>query len=141
MNVYCDTSLLVAAIAPEAATRRVHEWLERQDAGSLLISDWTITEFASALAIKLRAGELDRDQHAEAHAAWTSLRNSSLVILPVEPTDFATAAVYVERADLGLRAGDALHLAVAAGEGCALATLDRVQGKAAVKLGIPVVKL
>lgn len=141
MKVYCDTSLLVAAIAPEAATGRVHKWLERQDAGSLLISDWTTTEFASALAIKRRSGDLNQEQYAEAHATWTSLRNSSLVILPLMKAHFVMAAIYLDRINLGLRAGDALHLAVAAAEGCAFATLDRLQDRAAIELGIPRIKL
>lgn len=141
MTIYCDTSLLVAALVPEAASRRIHAWLERQDAGSLFISDWTITEFASALTIKLRCGELGLDDRAEAMAAWTAMRNASLVALPVLPAHFATAATYVERANLGLRAGDALHLAVAAANGCTIATLDSRQGRAAVELGIPRAKV
>lgn len=136
MSVYCDTSLLVAAVLPESASARVHSWLARQDAGSLVISDWTITEFASALAIKLRSGELTLEQRAEALASWAILRNSSLVKLPVTSEHFASAAGYVERADLGLRAGDALHIAVAAAHGCSIATLDSLQGKAALELGI-----
>jgi predicted nucleic acid-binding protein len=137
LSTYCDTSLLVAALLPEGKTERTHLWLERQVAGSLFISDWTITEFASALAMKLRAGELDLEQRAEAQAAWTALRNASLITLPVLQAQFAAAAAYVGRAELGLRAGDALHLAVSSAHGCAIATLDALQRKAAVELGIP----
>jgi hypothetical protein len=42
--------LLVAALANEAATERVQIWLERQPPERLLISDWVVTEFASALS-------------------------------------------------------------------------------------------
>ena len=136
MTTYCDTSLLVAALLPEAASKRVHRWLEAQGAGDLAVSDWTGTEFSSALSLKLRAGEISLEDRAAVLTAWATLRNASLAVLPVTPACFAAAAVYVEQADLGLRAGDALHLAVAAANGCALATLDRVQGKAATGLGI-----
>lgn len=48
----------------------------------------------------------------------------------------ATAA-FVDRADLGLRAGDALHLAVAAAHGCIIATLDIAQASAAPACNVP----
>lgn len=138
MSVYLDTSLIVAALVPESASRRVHDWLEAQPAASLVISDWTITEFASALAMKLRTGELTLDQRAAVQAAWTVLRVESLVVLALTPSVFATAATFVDQSMSGLRAGDALHLAVAAANGCAIATLDRLQAKAAPKCGVPV---
>jgi predicted nucleic acid-binding protein len=138
LSIYCDTSVLVSMVVTEAATKRVHAWLGRQDAGSLFISDWSITEFSSALSIKVRARELSLEERADVLAAWTMLRNASLVTLPVMPAHFATATTYVERQDLRLRAGDALHLAVTAAHGLAIATLDQIQAKAAIELGIPV---
>jgi predicted nucleic acid-binding protein len=138
LNAYLDTSLLVAALVPEAASRRVHDWLEAQPAASLVISDWTITQFASALTIKLRTGELTLNQRAAVQAAWTVLRVESLVVLPLTPSVFATAATFVNQSTSGLRAGDALHLAVAAANGCAIATLDKVQARAAPKCGVPI---
>lgn len=141
MTVYCDTSLLVAAFLPEKASAKVHEWLGAQKAGCLFISDWSITEFSSALSIKLRSGDVNLDQRAEVLSAWTAARHASFITLPLLPEHFAAAAIYVERAELGLRAGDAVHLAVAAANACAMATLDQIQGRAAVELGIPLAQL
>lgn len=137
MSVYCDTSLLVAALAQEPGSEAIFRWLEGCDPGTLFISDWTITEFSSAIALKFRAGHLDAEERADVLAAWATLRKTSLTTLTVGSAHFTTAAIYAERADLGLRAGDALHLAIAAANGCAIATLDEVQGNAAVELGIP----
>lgn len=141
MTTYLDTSLLVAALVPESASNRVHRWLEAQDAGTLAISGWTITEFASALAIKVRIGDLTLEQRADAQAAWTILRTASLTTLLVNELHFVVAAAYVDRPDLGLRSGDALHLAVASANGCSIATLDALQAKAAPACGVPFIRV
>jgi uncharacterized protein len=138
---YCDTSLLIPAFLPEETSARVLAWMAGKEPGTLIVSNWSITEFSSAVSIKVRTGKLPVDKRAEVFAAWTALQRTSLVILPVLPGDFRTAATYAELLELSLRAGDALHLAVAAAHGCALATLDAVQARAAVELGIPLEKV
>jgi predicted nucleic acid-binding protein len=96
----------------------------------------TLTEIASALAIKVRTGALSPEQRAEVIAAWTSLRTASLTMLPITEAHFAGAASYIDHIDLGLRAGDALHLAVAAGAGQMMVTLDKLLANAATALGV-----
>jgi uncharacterized protein len=135
---YCDTSLLIPAFLPEEASSRVLEWIAGREPGTLIVSDWSITEFSSALSIKVRSGKLTLDKRADVLASWASLRKTSLITLSVGPAHFRTAANYAERIELGLRAGDALHLAIAAANGCGMATLDNVQASAGLQLGIPV---
>lgn len=137
MIAYCDTSLLIPAFAPEETSARVLEWIAGRKPRTLIISDWTIAEFSSALSIKVRTGKLTASERADVLASWAALRKTSLITLSVTRSDFVTAATYVERHALGLRAGGALHLAIAAANGHSIATLDEVQGKAAVELGIP----
>jgi predicted nucleic acid-binding protein len=138
LTIYCDTSLLVAAVIGEDASERVLAWFAENAGEKLAISDWCVTEFSSALSVKLRNAAVSLDQRAEALTAWSSMRKTSLIGISVLPEHFLVAATYCEHAELGLRAGDALHLAIAASNGCAIATLDKVQSKAAIEFGIPV---
>lgn len=136
--IYLDTSVIVAALTPERETARIQRWLAGQSAGSLFISGWSVAEVSSALAIKVRTRALSLDERASALAVWHQLQTDSLHVLPVAQTHFETAARFVDQVDLGLRAGDALHLAIVAGAGHRLATLDSRMAAAAPILGVPV---
>jgi predicted nucleic acid-binding protein len=134
--IYVDTSVVVAALVPEKSTKRVQKWLAEQDAGGLVVSGWVVTEMSSALAMKVRTRDLTLDQRAQVLTLWRRLLEDSFVIEPVSPTDFEVAAIFLDQSDLGLRAGDALHLAVASARGMTVATLDRLLAKAGPKLGV-----
>ena len=65
MRAYVDTSVLVAAHVCEPHTALAQNWLAGQS-GGLLLSTWALLECDSALAIKLRRGELDIAAQAQA---------------------------------------------------------------------------
>jgi|SRR6516162_3011602 predicted nucleic acid-binding protein len=134
--LYLDTSLLVAALTNEAETGRIQSWLGQQTEDDLAISDWVVTEFSSALSIKLRAGRIEPAHRAESLAVFTRLTTESFAVMPVSRLQFRTAARLANQHTLGLRAGDALHLAIGADHGATLCTLDRRLDDAGSALGI-----
>ena len=131
-----DTSVLVAALTDEAATARVQRWLGERQPDELAISEWVATEFSAALSIKLRNGQIGPDERAAALAAFVRLSSESLSALSVSAAQFRAAARFADQHKLGLRAGDALHLAIAADHGATIATLDQRLAEAALALGV-----
>ena len=112
---YIDTSVLIAA---------------------LTISEWVATEFSAALSIKIRTGQIEVRHRAESLAAFTRLSAESFEILPISGAQFRTAARFADQYALGLRAGDALHLAIAVDHGATIVTLDHRLAEAATALGV-----
>lgn len=133
---YLDASLLIAALTNETRTHEIQEWLAAQSAEQLFISDWVGTEFSAALSVKLRTRQLTPKHRADALALFTSLAAESFTRLTVSSRDFDTAARYADQHTAGLRAGDALHLAITANHGARIITLDKGLAKAADMLGV-----
>lgn len=57
-------------------------------------------------------------------------------MLPLSRANFRAAAHFADQHALGLRAGDALHLAICGANGAELCTLDRRLGAAGLALGV-----
>lgn len=135
MSVYLDTSAVVSALTREAPTQWVQNWIADRSPGEILISDWVTAEVSSALSMKVRMGVLRIQEQGAALASFRRQFLEKVTILPVTAGHFHQAARYADRHDLGLRASDALHLAVAAEHRATLFTLDRRMYAAARSLG------
>lgn len=121
--IYCDTSLIVAALTSESFSDVARDLL----AGirTLVASHWTSTEVASALAMKHRRGALNDDEFAFALRLWMTTAAKRFTVVPVRDDHFDHATALVTSAPRGLRTGDALHLAIVLDLGSALASFDR----------------
>ena len=98
-----------------------------------------MTEFSSALSIKVRKGEISAKQAQAAWKDFDAFCNSGLRLLPVSRKAFAEAAGMARKATSGLRSGDALHLAMALEAGASgIATADETLAKNAKANGLAV---
>ena len=111
--LYFDTSFLVPLILPEATSDRVAAFVGALPAGQFPVSHWTRVEFSSLIAREVRIGGLDAKVAARADARFELMADESFSVLLPNANDFDLAKEYLGHFETGLRAGDALHLAIA----------------------------
>jgi hypothetical protein len=135
--VYLDTSFLAPLAIPEDSSEAVERYLRALEPGSLCTSLWTRVELASLLSRRQRMGDFDGEQAERIRAAFDQVLGKSLHLLVPTADDLVAAAGLLRDPASGLRASDALHLAVARNQGpMPVLTLDRGLVKAAKRLGI-----
>ena len=104
----------------------------------MIISDWVVTEFAAALSVKLRIAAIDDPVRAAIDEQFEMLRQQVLRTVPIASNHVHMAAQFARRSQLGLRAGDALHVGIAAEAGAAICTTDKRLASAAAEVGVTV---
>ena len=137
--IYLDTSVLGAIFFREPGAADVSRNIASRRGEGLSVSAWVLTEMASVGGIKERTGAIDAGMRQEAMARFQRFVTAQLTLWEVEPGDFRTASVLLE-SPFALRAGDALHLAIARRLRARLDSLDRRQIAAAEGLGIGVIQ-
>jgi predicted nucleic acid-binding protein len=133
--LYIDTCVLVAVLMPEAHSATAVAFLEQANA-PLAISSWSITELHSALGLKVRTKALSPSQAEAVLQGFERSLAPGLLELELEPQDFRNANACLRGWRSRLRAGDALHLAIASGRGATLCSLDALFVAAAQQLGL-----
>lgn len=122
---YLDTSFITPLLLTEATSTDVEAYVSKLPPGNLFISHWTMLELASVVAREVRMKRLAEANARAVLAEFDSLVSDSLNVLMPTVADFGLAREYIERFATGLRAGDALHLAIAANHGAKkILTLD-----------------
>ena len=136
--LYFDTSFLVPLILPEATGEPIAAFFEDLPAGDLAVSHWTRVEFASLLAREVRMGKLDAAAARKAGSRFEAMVEESFVVLLPGRDDFDRAREWLTHFETGLRAGDALHLAIASNLSAdAIYSLDKSMVAAGQALGLP----
>jgi uncharacterized protein len=138
LSFYLDTSVVVPLLIDEIHSQRVGDWLAGQADAALSVSLWTTAEISSALSMRIRAGTLSTATRDAALGLWSRLCRESFGIVEIDPAHFTRAAALVDRHTLGLRAPDALHLAIAEAAGATMVTLDERLKSACLAVGLPV---
>ena len=137
--IYVDTSALVPVFIRESKSEAVIAWLE-SSGERLAISEWSLVEFASAAAIKVRTGQAAANlaKQATARARAFALKHCTVAVPGRE--EFRHAAELAGDGALKLRAGDALHLAIAESLGArGILCFDDAMIESARSLGMNVV--
>jgi len=139
--VYVDTSALVPAFIREPKSAAMLEWLETSGQ-RLIVSEWSITEFASAAAIKVRTGEIAPALAKQARTRFLEFAENHCSIAIPQHAEFRRAAELAGDLNLKLRAGDALHLAIAeASKVEGILCLDEIMAASAKTMGLNVLSL
>jgi predicted nucleic acid-binding protein len=136
--LYFDTSFLAPLVVLEEASVRVTEFMGRLPAEPLTVSQWTRVELSSVLGLRVRMGRLKPKEAIDADAQFEATIERSFTTLLPTADDFRRAREFLQKHKLGLRAGDALHLAIASNHRAeTIYSLDKTMLKAGRSLGLP----
>lgn len=125
-------------LVPEARSATISDWLAATPT-RLVSSSWLEVETAAALG---RVGRMRHLDPTTVEQLWLQARRlfvDGVTLLHVEAPVLARAAEWCREPALGLRAGDAIHLASAVEWAVAeVATADREMADIARRLGLDV---
>jgi len=138
--LYFDTSFLVPLLVPEDTSERVDAFFSGLAADTeLAVSEWTRVEFGSVLSRLVRMEQMSRLNAQKCASHLEKLLEQSFDVITPEKADYDRCWHYLVRFDNSLRAGDALHFAVAANRVAeAVYTLDEGMLSAGLRLGLSV---
>ncbi len=142
--LYFDTSILAPLILKEATSEQVESFVAKLPVGEIYISHWTRVEFASLISREVRMGGLAEIDALAAIGQFDGLVADSCQVLIPGVSDFELAKRFVQQFATKLRAGDALHLAIASNQGAkvvysldegllAAAKILKIQGSRGIK--------
>ncbi|MDY6802317.1 MAG: type II toxin-antitoxin system VapC family toxin [Cyanobacteriota bacterium] len=135
--IYLDTSVVVPLYWPEALTNTVEALLINEP--ELGLSDLVRVEFSSAIARRVRMGEISRESAREIVEQFQAHIDAELyTLIAVEPIHYRIARGWIDGFETALRTLDALHLAIAYSQDIRLVTADAGLADSAVVLGVAV---
>jgi uncharacterized protein len=139
VTAYLDVNVMVPLFAVDTLTDRAKKALRSLHDG-LIVSDFSIAEFSSVIARRVRTRDLRADEARKAFSNFDAWCARYITLVKLESIDVLGATALVRRLDLSVRTPDALHLAIVQRIGCQLLTFDRNMTSVARTLGIGLVK-
>ena len=137
--LYFDTSFLPPLFLEEKTSRKIEAYVTTLSAGELYLSHWTRLEFSSLVAREVRMRGLTPEEGQAVLLQFDQLVEESYRVILPTALDYELAREYLKQFATGLRAGDALHLAIASNHGATkILTLDEGMLKAGKQLKLPV---
>ena len=133
--IVLDASALVSLFVADGNSVAIKTYF-RSTNPRVGVNDFAAAEFASAISIRLRSKQIPLSEATGILAAFDAWVSGSAKAIALAPEDSRAAAAMVRRFELGLRAPDALHLAICLRLGVPLLTYDIRQMAAARALGI-----
>jgi uncharacterized protein len=137
VSVYLDASVLVALLTNDKLTARADAFL-RNHSPVLIVSDFAAAEFASAVARRVRMGEITPEDARIAFSTFDAWTARAAQRVEISAADVTVAEVFLRRLDLTLRTPDAINIAIAQRNGAGLVTFDEKMAASARMLGTPV---
>lgn len=137
MTTYVDTSVLAAYYCPEPFSEEAEQQIRSLDPP--VISWLTVVELSSALAKKVRTGEMTARDAERVETLFQTHRDNHLYhLVSLHRPDYVQAHQWIEEQFAALRTLDALHLALTARRDLSLITADHVMRDAGTHLDIGV---
>lgn len=136
---YLDTCVVAALLVPEPQSDKVQQALNHVHRP--VISRWVDVEFYGLVARHFRMKLLNQEKARHIIQTYQTLSKTHFGYVDIEQQDFDLASQLVATLGLGLRPGDALHLAICQKHQNRLFTIDIAFLKIAKKLKLKVIEL
>jgi uncharacterized protein len=137
VSLYLDASVLVALFLIDPSSARAAAFLSAHPA-IVIVSDIGAAEFSSAVARRVRTGDLTQDEGQLAFLHFDMWVARSASRRETTSGDIEAADRILRRLDVNLRTPDAIHIAAARRLAATLVTLDRGMAVAGRALGMAV---
>jgi uncharacterized protein len=139
VTAYLDVNVIVPLFAVDTLTDRAKKAL-RSLHDDLIVSDFSIAEFSSVIARRVRTRDLRADEARAAFSNFDAWCARYITLVKLESIDVLGVTALMRRLDLSVRTPDALHIAIVQRIGCSLLTFDRTMARVARALGIELVR-
>jgi uncharacterized protein len=140
VSLYLDASVLVTLLVIDPSTTRAEAFLSAHPE-IVVVSDFAVAEFSSAVGRRVRTRDLTREDGELAFSNLDTWVARSAYREEVMTADIDAANRILRRLDVNLRTPDAIHIAIAQRLEATLVTLDRSMAAGARALDITVATL